>query len=186
MSTPSNSPVIPSQVPPQEEQQSHRTPVDDTSMDVDTGSQTVNEAFQNVETGGAASTSTHSSNFVHKWLNPVHHNDQGSGPSTVHLLSDEQLAELNEEQLEGLQKLTQQLLTSNLSNQDYQAILLGYRTDVEANQQKIVDEDEDQGNVDHWLSKEFKSTIDEALAAFREEYLTFLGSSARTLSNSQL
>ena len=140
--------------------------MNDTSMDVDIGSQTVNETLQNVDTGGVASSSTLRPNFVQEWLNPVHHNDQGSGPSTVNLLSDEQLAELNEEQLEGLQKLTQQLLTSNLSNQDYQTILLGYRTDVEANQQKIVDEDEDQGNVDHWLSREFKVTMDEALAAF--------------------
>ena len=155
-------------------------------MDVDIESQTVNETLHNVETGGVASTSTPSSNFVQSWLNPVHHNDQGTGPSSVGLLSEEQLAELTEEQLEGLQKLTQQLVTSNISNQDYQAILLGYREDVEFNQEKIVNEAEQQGNVDHWLSREFKVTMDEALAAFREEYLTFLGSSARTLSTSEL
>ena len=97
-------------------------------------------------------------------------------------MSDEQLAELNEEQLEGLQKLTQQLLTSNISNQDYQAILLGYRADVEANQEKIVDEAEQHGNVDYWLSSDFKITMTEALADFRQEYLTFLGSNAKDLS----
>ena len=45
VSTSLNSPVIQTQVPHQEEQQSHRTTVNDTSMDVDTMSQTVNEAF---------------------------------------------------------------------------------------------------------------------------------------------
>ena len=159
--------MIPSQVPSHEEQQSHKTSVNDTSMDVDTESQTVHEASHDAETGGVASTSTPSSNFVQQWLNPMHHNDQGAGPSTATLLSDEQLAELNEEQLEGLQKLTQQLLTSNISNQDYQAILLGYREDVEANQEKIIDEAEQHDNVDYWLSSDFKITMNEALADFR-------------------
>ena len=119
MSTPSKSPVIQSQVPSQVEQQSHTTIVDDTSMDVDTMSQTVNEASHDAETGGNATSSNPSLNFVQEWLTHVHHNDQGPGPSTAPLLSSEQLVELSEEQLEGLQKLTQQLLTSTLPNDDY-------------------------------------------------------------------
>ena len=57
---------------------------------------------------------------------------------------------------------------------------------MEANQEKIVYEAEQQGNVGHWLSREFKVTMDEALVDFRQEYLTFLGSNARTLSTSEL
>ena len=63
-------------------------------MDVDTESLTINETSHDVETGGVASTSTPSSDFVQNWLNHVHHNDQETGSSTINLLSEEQLAEL--------------------------------------------------------------------------------------------
>ena len=56
-----------------------------------------------------------------------------------------------------------------MPNADYQAILLSYREDVEANQAKVADEAEQHGNVDHWLDANFKITMDEVLADFRQE-----------------
>ncbi|KAL8124052.1 hypothetical protein AgCh_011891 [Apium graveolens] len=52
------------------------------------------------------------------------------------------------DQLSGLANITQQLLTTDMSNQDYQAVLLSYKTDVEDQHQKIVNEAEQDGNVD--------------------------------------
>ncbi|KAL8115927.1 hypothetical protein AgCh_022428 [Apium graveolens] len=56
-----------------------------------------------------------------------------------------------------LANITQQLLTTDMSNQDYQEILLSYKEDVEEQHEKIADEAD--GNVDDWLSKEFTTTI---------------------------
>ncbi|KAL8154574.1 hypothetical protein AgCh_000082 [Apium graveolens] len=52
------------------------------------------------------------------------------------------------DQLYGLANIAQQFLTTDMSNQDYQAILLSYQIDVEEQQQKIINEAEQDGNLD--------------------------------------
>ncbi|XP_074342728.1 benzyl alcohol O-benzoyltransferase-like [Apium graveolens] len=67
-------------------------------------------------------------------------------------------------------------------NQDYQAILLTYNEEVEKLNEKIVNDAEQDGNVDAWLSKDFVLEMDQVLARFRDEYVTILGSNAKTLT----
>ncbi|XP_074342225.1 secreted RxLR effector protein 161-like [Apium graveolens] len=54
--------------------------------------------------------------------------------------------------------------------------------DVEASQAKIVDEAGQVVNCDAWVDKEFSIEMDAVLAKFREEYITILGSNARSLT----
>ncbi|KAL8091618.1 hypothetical protein AgCh_034031 [Apium graveolens] len=81
-----------------------------------------------------------------------------------------------------LVNLSQQLLTSDMGNQDYQAILLCFNEEVEQQKEKIVDEAEEDVNVDAWLSGDHVAEMDEVLARFRREYITILGSNAKTLT----
>ena len=67
-----------------------------------------------------------------------------------------------------------------MSNREYQAILLSYKEDVEEQQEKIVDEAD--GNMDAWFCKDFTTTMEEALAKFREEYVTILCRNAKVLT----
>ena len=86
------------------------------------------------------------------------------------------------EQIFGLANISQHLLTSNMSNQDYQAIMLAYNKEVEEQKEKIVNDAEPDGNVDAWLADDFALKMNQVLARFREEYVTILGSNAKDLS----
>ena len=86
------------------------------------------------------------------------------------------------EQISGLANISQHLLTSDMSNQDYQAIMLTYNEDVERQKEKIVNEEEEDGNVDAWLNDDFVLEMNEVLARFRKEYITILGSNAKALT----
>ncbi|KAL8120267.1 hypothetical protein AgCh_017429 [Apium graveolens] len=86
------------------------------------------------------------------------------------------------EQISGLANISQHLLTSNMSNQDYQAIMLAYNEEIEEQKEKIVNDAEPDGNVDAWLSDEFSLEMNQVLARFREEYVTILGNNAKYLS----
>ena len=92
------------------------------------------------------------SNFFQQWLQPIQH-DWEAGPSTVPLLSKEELTDLYGEQMDGLYQIAQQLLTSKMPNKDYAAIMLQYVKDVDDVQEKVA-EDIETGkieNVDAWL-----------------------------------
>ena len=54
-----------------------------------------------------------------------------------------------------------------MSNQDYQAIMLTYNEEVEKQKEKIVNDVEQDGNMDAWLSQDFVLEMDEVLARFR-------------------
>ncbi|KAL1824142.1 hypothetical protein ACET3Z_010920 [Daucus carota] len=82
----------------------------------------------------------------------------------------------------GLANLSQQLVISNMENQDYQAILLCYNEEVENQKQKIVDEAEEEGNVDAWLSEQHVPEMKEVLARFRREYIIMMSSNAQSLT----
>ena len=86
------------------------------------------------------------------------------------------------EQIPGLANISQHLPTSNMSNQDYQAIMLAYNEEVEEQKDKIVNDAEQDGNVDAWLSEDFALEMNQVLARFREEYVTILGSNTKDLS----
>ena len=86
------------------------------------------------------------SNFQ-QWLKPVQH-DSALGSQSVPPLSSEALHEMSVAQVEEFSKLAQHLLTANLPNADYEAILLCHKQDMEAQQEKIVDEAGRDGNVD--------------------------------------
>ena len=73
------------------------------------------------------------------------------------------------EQISGLANISQHLLTSDMSNQDYQAIMLSFNEDVEMQKEKIVNEEEEDGNVDAWLTDDYVLEMDEVLARFRRE-----------------
>ncbi|KAK1355880.1 hypothetical protein POM88_049136 [Heracleum sosnowskyi] len=129
------------------------------------------------------STSSHLAQAtMSEWLKPVHH-DRPSGSSSVPShLTEEAIQNLNVAQIDEFSKIAQHLLTSNLPNADYEAILLCHKEDVEAQQEKIMNEAEPEGNVDAWLDSKRTVNLKDALAFVREEYLTSLGSNAKDLS----
>ena len=127
-------------------------------------------------TGGShdalPSTSTSSqqkSHPIQQWLQ----NTQAQSSTVDDLLVD---------QISGLANISQHLLTLDMSNHDYQTILLTYNEDVEKQKQKIVNEAEQDGNVDAWLSKDFNLEMDQVLARFRDEYVTIMGSNDEALT----
>ena len=97
-------------------------------------------------------------------------------------MSNEALDELCVDQVEAMSKIAQHLLTSNLSNSDYEAILLCHKDDMDQAKDKTVNEDERDGNVDAWLSSISEVSMKGALEFLREDYLTTLGSNAKDLS----
>lgn len=66
---------------------------------------------------------------------------------------DETLHSLNVDQIDEFSKMTQHLLTINLPNVDYEAILLCYKEDLDQQRTKIVNEAERDENVDVWLDQ---------------------------------
>ncbi|KAK1399488.1 hypothetical protein POM88_009351 [Heracleum sosnowskyi] len=126
------------------------------------------------------STSSHLAQAtMSEWLKPVHH-DRPSGSSSVpSQMTEEAIQNLNVAQIDEFSKIAQHLLTSNLPNADYEAILLCHKEDVEAQQEKIVNAAEPEGNVDAWLDSKRTVNLKDALAFVREEYLTSLGSNAK-------
>ncbi|KAK1379297.1 hypothetical protein POM88_026041 [Heracleum sosnowskyi] len=129
------------------------------------------------------STSSHLAQAtMSEWLKPVHH-DRPSGSSSVpSKMTEEAIQDLHVAQIDEFSKIAQHLLTSNLPNADYEAILLCHKEDVEAQQEKIVDAAEPEGNVDAWLDAKRTLKLKDALAFLREEFLTSLGSNAKDLS----
>ncbi|KAK1394471.1 hypothetical protein POM88_013527 [Heracleum sosnowskyi] len=129
------------------------------------------------------STSSHLAQAtMSEWLKPVHH-DRPSGSSSVpSQMTEEAIQDLHVAQIDEFSKIAQHLLTSKLPNADYEAILLCHKEDVEAQQEKIVDAAEPEGNVDAWLDAKRTLKLKDALAFVREEYLTSLGSNAKDLS----
>ncbi|KAL8131777.1 hypothetical protein AgCh_007632 [Apium graveolens] len=90
------------------------------------------------------------------------------------------------DQLVGLAQISQQLLTSDMSNQDYQAIMISYQTDVQEQQDKIVIEGEQDGNCDAWLNKDYNLEMEGVLAKFRKDYLIILGRNAKALTPAEV
>lgn len=86
----------------------------------------------------------------------------------------------------GLQTLIQQCATSNLSNVDYEVILLTHNEDIQDNRAKLKDEPAQEGIVDGWLDAKSIVTLEDALSHTRQEYLTSLGSIAQNLSPTQI
>ncbi|KAK1379255.1 hypothetical protein POM88_025999 [Heracleum sosnowskyi] len=138
---------------------------------------------QNLTSHEVPSTSSHLAQAtMSEWLKPVHH-DRPSGSSSVpSKMTEEAIQDLHVAQIDEFSKIAQHLLTSNLPNADYEAILLCHKEDVEAQQEKIVDAAEPEGNVDAWLDAKRTLKLKDALAFLREEYLTSLGSNAKDLS----
>ncbi|KAK1356458.1 hypothetical protein POM88_049714 [Heracleum sosnowskyi] len=133
------------------------------------------------------STSSHLAQAtITEWLKPVQH-DRASGSSSVPpQLTEEELQDLHVAQIDEISRIAQHLLTANLPNSDYEAILLTHKEDVEAQQDKIVDEAQQAGNVDAWLDGKRTVKLKEALAFIREDYLTALGSNAKGLSPAEI
>ncbi|KAK1365721.1 hypothetical protein POM88_041282 [Heracleum sosnowskyi] len=141
------------------------------------------EETQNPISHEVPSTSSHLAQAtMSEWLKPVHH-DRPSGSSSVpSKMTEEAIQDLHVAQIDEFSKIAQHLLTSNLPNADYEAILLCHKEDVEAQQEKIVDAAEPEGNVDAWLDAKRTLKLKDALAFLREDYLTSLGSNAKDLS----
>ena len=70
--------------------------------------------------------------------------------------------------------IAQQLLTSQLPNEDYAAIILTHSQDIADMRDKAA-ADDSRVNPDQWLDENAKVTIPEALQYLREEYLTSVG-----------
>ena len=70
--------------------------------------------------------------------------------------------------------IAQQLLTSQLPNEDYAAILLTHSQYVADLRDKAVEVD-NRENPDKWLDANEKVTMPEALQSLREEYLISVG-----------
>ena len=70
--------------------------------------------------------------------------------------------------------IAQQLLTSQLPNEDYATILLTHSQNVADLRDKIVDADNDE-NPDKWLDASAQVSMPEALQSIREDYLTSVG-----------
>ncbi|KAL8088686.1 hypothetical protein AgCh_038456 [Apium graveolens] len=136
--------------------------------------QSVSKTVTSVTGGSDSQRSTsqpQQQHLISQWLQETTHQ-----PSTIE--------DLRIDQLGGLAQISQQLLTSNISNQDYQAIMLTYQADVEENQAKIVDEAGQDANCDVWLDMDFTIEMDALLAKFRE-YTSQQVSTLQT-SNDQL
>ena len=77
-------------------------------------------------------------------------------------------------------------IRADMSNQDYQAIMLAFNEDVEKQKEKIVDDEEEDGNVDAWLNDEYVLEMDEVLARFIREYITIMSSNTKTLTPTEV
>ena len=91
-------------------------------------------------TEGPTSSSAPSSDFIKQWLRHVQ-NVNEKGPSTSAVLSQENIQELYGLQMEEVYSISQQLLTSQLPNEDYAAILLTHSQDVADLRDKIAEGD---------------------------------------------
>ena len=76
--------------------------------------------------------------------------------------------------MEDVYSISQQLLTSQLPNEDYAAIFLTHSQDVAELRDKAVEADNGE-NPDKWLDVSAQVSIPEALQTLREEYLTSVG-----------
>ncbi|KAK1394320.1 hypothetical protein POM88_013376 [Heracleum sosnowskyi] len=133
------------------------------------------------------STSSHLAQATFtEWLKPVQHNRASGSSSVPPQLTEEELKDLHVAQIDEISRIAQHLLTANLPNSDYEAILLTHKEDVEAQQDKIVDEAQQAGNVDAWLDGKRTFKLKETLSFLREDYLTALGSNAKGLSPAEI
>ena len=98
----------------------------------------------------------------------------------------EALQSLHVDQISEFSKLAQYLLTSNLLNPDYEAILLCHKEDMEHQREKIVDEAERDDNVDAWINAAGSVSLEDALKYLRDAYLISLGSNTKTLSPTEV
>ena len=76
--------------------------------------------------------------------------------------------------MEEVYSISQQILTSQLPNEDYTAILLTHSQDVVDLRDKVVEEDNGE-NPDKWLDASAQVTMPEALQYLRNEYLISVG-----------
>ena len=100
--------------------------------------------------------------------------DRETRPSASGLLSQEELQNIYGEHVKGIYSTSQQLLTSQIPNEDYAAILLNYAKDIEDIRDMVVDEAEGE-NPNKWLDVAENVTMHKALQYLREEYLTSVG-----------
>lgn len=105
-------------------------------------------------------TSSHVIPSISQWLQPNNSDTLGPSirPSTPVNLNEIFIAQQN-----GLHFIAQQLLTYNIQNVDYNAILLSQAQDNQQLRKKIVEEAEEKGNVDGWLIANIGVEFDEAL-----------------------
>ena len=108
---------------------------------------------------------------IHQWLQPVQIVNGSTSQSVPTKMSNEALDELCVDQVEAMSKIAQHLLTSNLSNSDYKAILLCHKDDMDQVKDKTVNEDERDGNVDAWLSGISDSFNDRSPRHFEEKII---------------
>ena len=104
--------------------------------------------------------------FLSKWLKPVQHDSASGSGSVPHALTENAVDNLQSmlvDQIPEFTKIAQHLLTGDLSNQDYEAILLCHRDDMEEQREKIVNEAEREGNVDACMDGRKQCSLDEAL-----------------------
>ena len=93
---------------------------------------------------------------------PTCAHDRKVGPSTSSIIPQEDNQNLYGDKMEGLYSTAQQLLTYQMRNEYYSAILLTYSKDVEDIRDKVVDE-EGGSNPDKWLDEADKVTMSDAL-----------------------
>ncbi|MGI4673440.1 hypothetical protein ACR2XN_28655 [Klebsiella pneumoniae] len=94
--------------------------------------------------------------------------------------------ELLNEQVLGIQSMVQQYATSGLSNEDYNAILLAHNEDVQDIRTKSAYAATEEGNEDEWLDEKADFPFKDVLRHIRQEYLSAMGSSAKTLSPQEI
>ena len=153
-------PVIPMLTP--EEQTSHIHPkiIDDsTTLLVD-----------KMITERPTASSAPSSDFIKQWLSHVQDVSE-EGPSTYAVLSQENIQELCRLNMEEVYSISQQLLTSQLPNEDYASIVLTNSQNVADLREIIVEAD----NGNKWLDVNATVSMPEALQSLREEYMTSIG-----------
>ena len=110
---------------------------------------------------GPPPSSASSSHFIKQWMQYVQH-EREAKPYTSGPLSQVDLQNIYGEQIEEIYAIAQQLLTSQLPNKDYSAIILTYAQDIENMRDRVVNE-EGGVNPDKWLDQAEKVTMQDAL-----------------------
>ena len=125
-------------------------------------------------TKGPTSSSARNSEFIKQWIRHVQDVSE-AGPSISAALSQVNIQELYGLQMEEVYSISQQLLTSQLPNEDYAAIHSNSFSECCWSEGHKVIEANNGENPEKWLDANAKVSMPKALQSLRDEYLTYVG-----------